>query len=62
MTRRLAFLGPQGTFAEEAALKYDRKAQLLPLPGITAVAGALMDGNADESIVPIENSLEGSVT
>ena len=62
MTRRLAYLGPQGTFAEEAALKYDRKAKLLPLTGITAAAGALEDGRADESIVPIENSLEGSVT
>jgi len=59
--RRLAFLGPPGTFSEEAALKYDPQAELVSMASITAVAAALEAGMADEGIVPIENSLEGSV-
>lgn len=59
---RLAFLGPAGTFSEEAALKYNATAEFVPLTTITAVASAVESAMADEGIVPIENSLEGSVT
>ena len=59
--RRLAFLGPAGTFSEEAALKYDAAAELVPMATITAVVTAIDSGMADEGIAPIENSLEGSV-
>ena len=62
MTRRLAFLGPRGTFSEEAALRYDPDAQLIPFVSISAVAAAIGSGMADEGVVPIENSLEGPVT
>lgn len=58
---RLAFLGPPGTFSEEAALKYALAAELIAMPTITAVATAVETGVADEGIAPIENSLEGSV-
>jgi prephenate dehydratase len=60
--RRLAFLGPSGTFSEEAALKYDPDAESVPMASISAVASAVEAGMADLGIVPIENSLEGSVT
>jgi len=60
--KKIAYLGPPGTFSEEAALKYDEKAQLLAFFTIPAVASAVETGIADEGIVPIENSLEGSVT
>src|SRR5437773_11111619 len=59
---RLAFLGPAGTFSEEAALKYDAQSEPVPMASITAVASAVDSGMADLGIVPIENSLEGSVT
>src|SRR3990172_4080717 len=62
MSRRLAFLGPPGTYSEEAALRYDPKAQLLPFASISAVAAAVDSGIADEGVVPVENSLEGAVT
>jgi prephenate dehydratase len=58
---RLAFLGPPGTFSEEAALKYAAGAQAVPMATITAVVSAIESGMAEEGIVPIENSLEGSV-
>ena len=62
MIRRLAYLGPPGTFSEQAALLYDAAAQLIPFPSITAVAAAVDSGMADEGVVAIENSIEGSVT
>jgi prephenate dehydratase len=60
--RRLAFLGPVGTYSEAAALGYAPQATLVPAPSITAVTEAVPSGEADEAIVPIENSLQGSVT
>ena len=62
MAKKIAYLGPPGTFSEEAALKYNEKAQLLPFSSIPAVAAAVDTGIAEEGVVAIENSLEGSVT
>ena len=61
MTKRLSYLGPAGTYSEEAALLYDSKAELVPCPTIPSVCRAVTEGAADEGIVPIENSIEGSV-
>lgn len=61
MARTLAFLGPAGTYTEEAALLYDSGAELLPCPNITAVGLAVSSGEVNEGVVPIENSIEGSV-
>lgn len=62
MPKRVAYLGPPGTFSEEAAFLHDPAAQLVPRPTIRAVAAAVEAGQADEGVVPIENSLEGPVT
>lgn len=62
VTRHLAYMGPPGTFSEEAALAYDPLAQLLPFASIPAVASSVETGIAEEGVVPIENSLEGSVS
>jgi prephenate dehydratase len=59
---RLAYLGPPGTFSEEAALRYRPDAELLPFASEAAVAAAVQAAAADEAVLPIENSLEGSVT
>ena len=59
---RLAYLGPAGTFSEEAALRYRPDAELVPLPTESAVAAAVEAGAVDEGILAIENSIEGSVT
>lgn len=61
MKKRISYLGPPGTFAEEAALLHDKTAQLIPVPTIPGVASAVSSGMAEEGVVPIENSLEGSV-
>jgi prephenate dehydratase len=62
MVKRIAYLGPPGTFSEEAALKYAEEARLLPFSSVTAVASAVDTNIADEGVVAIENSLDGSVT
>lgn len=62
MGNKIAYLGPPGTFTEEAALLYEGGAQLIPVPTIAGVASAVSSGMATEGVVPIENSLEGSVT
>ncbi len=62
MARRIAFLGPVGTYTEEAALQYDGEADLQPFPSIGAIGLAVSSGVTEQGVVPIENSLEGSVT
>ncbi len=62
MAKRIGFLGPVGTFSEEAALRYAPQDNLVPFPSIPAVAQAVASGAVEEGVVPIENSLEGSVT
>ena len=61
MVRTLAFFGPVGTYTEEAAILYDPHAELKPFPSIGAVAQAVSSAVTDQGVVPIENSLEGSV-
>lgn len=61
----LAFLGPAGSFSEEAVLAYvGQRADVgyLPLASIPAVVTAIETGAATAGILPIENLLEGSVT
>ena len=62
MTKLLAYFGPEGTYTEEAARLYDPSAGLQAFPTIAAVGLAVTSGLTDEGVVPIENSLEGSVT
>ena len=58
---KLGLLGPEGTFSEMAAKKWSPKAELIFMDDMECVARAVDDGPCDESIVPIENSLEGPV-
>ena len=62
MAKRLAFFGPAGTHTEQACVNYDPGAVLLPYTPISEVVAAVESGEADECVVPIENSLQGSVT
>ena len=60
--RRIGFLGPQGTYSQEVALRlFGDAVALLPYPSIDAVIRAVASGEISECVVPIENSLEGSV-
>lgn len=58
---RLAYLGPPGTNSEEAAIRYLGDAEFAPFPTEAAVAAAVEAGRADEGVLAIENSIDGSV-
>ena len=62
MARRLAYLGPRGTYSEEAAMLYDEEAELVAATTLPGVVQCVHGGEAEEGIVPVENSLEGTVT
>ncbi len=59
----MAFLGPRGTYAEEAlrALAPEQH-EAVPLATIHDTVVAVESGAVERAVVPIENSLEGSVT
>lgn len=57
----LAYLGPQGTFAEQAARALDPAADLVSAASVTAAIDAVRAGEVDGACVPVENSVEGSV-
>ena len=59
---RLAYLGPAGTFTEQAAAEHNPNAELISFPSEHAVAKAVEEGKADQGVLPVENSLDGSVT
>jgi prephenate dehydratase len=56
---RIGFFGPSGTFTEEAALRVWGK--LISFDTIPEVFEAVYEGKVDMGVVPIENSIEGSV-
>lgn len=60
---RVGFLGPEGTFTEQAMLTQPDLAagRLEPIETITEVLRATADGVLDLGFVPIENSIEGTV-
>ncbi|MBS7287957.1 MAG: prephenate dehydratase [Candidatus Freyarchaeota archaeon] len=61
---RVAYLGPRGTFTEEATRKFFNEidAELIPITTISGVISMIEEGHADMGVLPIENSVEGSVT
>ena len=59
---KIAFLGPAGTFSQAAALKhFGHSIQAMPMASIEEVFQEVRARNADFGVVPIENSVEGSV-
>ncbi|MGH2860956.1 MAG: prephenate dehydratase [Solirubrobacteraceae bacterium] len=60
---RVGYLGPEGTFTQAAALSAPSadELELLPLETIHDTVLAVRDGSVERAVVPIENSLEGSV-
>jgi len=70
MKLSLAYLGPTGTNSETAAIAYSdwlavnkqQTATLCPYASIALTLQSVAKGKIDQAIVPVENSIEGSVT
>jgi prephenate dehydratase len=60
---RVGYLGPDGTVSHEALMSAPGAAgfELVPQPTLHEAVIAVHDGAVDRALVPIENSLEGSV-
>ena len=58
---KVAFQGETGAFSEEAVGALFPEAEAVPLPSFEAVFEAATSGDVDRAVVPIENSLFGSV-
>jgi len=59
---KVGYLGPQGTFSEQAVFKhFGHAAYGLPLGSIEEVFQEVASGNADFGVVPVENSGQGMI-
>lgn len=56
-----AFLGPRGTFSEEAALLRATSDELVAFTSFPALVSAVETGLASDAVLPIENSIEGAI-
>jgi prephenate dehydratase len=64
MTVTIGYLGPRGTFTESALrqLEIAKDATLIDYPTVTAALDAARSGEVQFALVPLENSVEGSVS
>lgn len=61
--KRIGFLGPRGTFCEQALRQRpeSKTTENIPYKSVDAALQALRNGEIDGALVPIENSVEGGV-
>ncbi len=60
--KRISFLGPEGTFTDQACHVYaSEEWERVGFSEMHHVVGALVSGDVDEAIVPIENSVGGPI-
>ena len=58
---RIAFQGEPGAYSEAAALRFSDHADLLPCETFEGVFTAVANGKATHGILPVENSIGGSI-
>jgi prephenate dehydratase len=61
MSTRLVYLGPEGTFAEQAARTLREAATMTPMASVPEALDAVRSDEADSAVVPLENSIGGQV-
>jgi len=61
--QRVAYLGPAGTFSEQAALQFfGSSIERIPCSSLDEVFRATASGSAEFGVVPVENSTEGVIS
>jgi 3-deoxy-7-phosphoheptulonate synthase len=61
-TGKIAFSGESGAYAEQALMRaFGEEAPRFSVPSFSAIFGAVLDGGAAYGVVPVENSLAGTV-
>ncbi len=61
--KEVCYLGPAGTYTEEAArLFFDEAATLLPMDTVADAIAEVSSGGSDYAVIPQENTLGGAVT
>ena len=58
---KISYLGPEGTFTQQALFAFAPDAEPCPAPSVDAALAAVRSGEIDAAVVPIENSVEGGV-
>src|SRR4026207_1533586 len=58
---RIAFQGEPGAYSEAAALRFSDHADLLPCEAFEDVFAAVASGEATHGILPVENSIGGTI-
>jgi prephenate dehydratase len=58
---KVAFQGEAGAYSEEAVFGYFGDAETVPCETFDAVFESVTSGNCDSALIPIENSLAGSI-
>lgn len=58
---RVAFQGEAGAYSEEAGYGYFDAVEMVPQESFEAVFAALVSGSCQSGLIPIENSLAGSI-
>jgi prephenate dehydratase len=61
---KVGYLGPEGTFSDEASSQYKKNignAEFIPFSNFHEILISVDKGKIDEGIVPIENSVEGTI-
>lgn len=62
MPLRVAYLGPEGTFTQQAALlRFGSSAELIATHTIAAAFSWVLKGTIDFAVLPVENTLQGIV-
>ena len=59
--KNIGYLGPKGTFTDEAAYKYAKNENRIEYSSFSNLTEALENHCVDEIVEPIENSLHGTV-
>ncbi len=60
--RKTGYLGPEGSYSSLAAKQLSPKSEQVPYRSFAEVVNALLSGDADEIVLPVENTLQGAVT